>query len=520
MELTTGLRYAGVLMHISSLPSAFGIGDLGPGAYAFAGFLHRSSQTYWQVLPVNPTTEAAGHSPYSAYSGLAGNPLLISPELLYQLGLVTEKELNECKIANSVRVDFQAVSTNKTLLLKNAYDRFMKDPASDFTTFELYASKEAYWLDNFATYMVIKEEQKNKPWYEWPELLKKRDSLALERFTADHAERIDRVRWEQMIFEQQWQALKAYCHGLRITIFGDMPLYVGHDSADIWGDPQLFSLDTEGHPVGIAGVPPDAFSATGQRWGMPVYNWEEHTKSGFDWWIRRLEKNLEYFDLLRIDHFRALAEYYEIPAAEETAIHGQWKPAPGKALFEAVRKALGKLPFVAEDLGKIDQQVLELRDAFGLPGMNVLQFAFGENMPRSNYIPHHHNTNSLTYTGTHDNPTTRGWYASLNHRVKRHLHLYTGRRITAKNVGEVLMRMAYSSTSKIAILPLQDILHLDDDSRMNDPSGKQESWTWRVDGRLLDERTEKMLEQWCTIYDRKPRTGKEKEKEKEEAILR
>ncbi len=513
MELTTGLRSAGVLMHISSLPSSFGIGDLGPDAYAFADFLHRSSQTYWQVLPVNPTTEAAGHSPYSAYSGMAGNPLLISPELLHQQSLVTDSELNEIKITNSAKVNFQAVWKNKTLLLKNAYDRFMKDPASDFTAFGLYSSKQAYWLDDFATYMVIREEQKNKPWYEWPQQLKKRDPSTLERFTADHAERIDRVRWEQMIFEQQWLALKAYCHSLHITIFGDMPLYVGHDSADIWGDPHLFSLDDEGHPIGVAGVPPDAFSATGQRWGMPVYNWEEHTKSGFSWWIRRLKKNLEYFDLLRIDHFRALAAYYDIPAAEETAIHGQWKPAPGKALFEAVREALCNLPFVAEDLGKIDQQVLDLRDAFGLPGMNVLQFAFGENMPRSNYIPHHHHTNSLTYTGTHDNPTTRGWYATLNHRVKRHLHLYTGRRITAKNVDEVLMRMAYSSVSKIAILPLQDILHLDDDSRMNDPSGKQESWTWRVDGRLLDESIEKMLEQWCTIYDRKPRTVKEREKE-------
>jgi 4-alpha-glucanotransferase len=497
MILESGKRSAGILLHISSLPSPYGIGDLGPDAYRFADFCQRSGQTYWQFLPLNPTTSAAGHSPYSAYCSMAGNPLLISPDILYDEKLVTADELNESKIPGRDRVDFEKVLEQKTKLLDAAFTKFTGTVSDAAAQLEHYAVTEKFWLEDFAIFSVVKEQHNNAPWYEWPEELRTRDPFTLKKFSKKFSEKLDRIRWEQMVFDKQFSRLKTYCNERQVRLLGDLPLYV-------WSNPGLFQVDKAGQPLGVAGVPPDAFSKTGQRWGMPVYNWELHAATNFEWWVERIAKNLGYVDLLRIDHFRALSSYYEIPASSETAAKGSWKPAPGDALFGAILGKLGKIPFVAEDLGKIDEDVLKLRDRLQLPGMNVLQFAFGENMAWNSYIPHHHHENSVVYTGTHDNPTTKGWFSQLSHRVKRNLHLYTGRRISGQNITAVLMRMAYSSVSRIAIIPLQDVLELDDQSRMNDPSGKQESWTWRVDPDLLIPTVEKMLLQWCLLYDRIP----------------
>ena len=497
-------RGAGILMHITSLPSPFGIGDLGPEAYNFADFLNRSGQKYWQLLPLNPVSAEQSFSPYSSVSSMAGNTLLISPQLLVNSGLLNNSDLKTCNLPVNDSVNYSEVQRIKNYLLKQAYQNFKQGSfAGLHKQFTYFCEKEAYWLDDFALYTALKQHHNNNPWYKWPSQYCQRKSVVLKRFAVQYDVEIEEIKWQQFIFEQQWSALKAYCEVLNVKLFGDLPFYVSHDSVDVWANPESFCLDSNGRMTGIAGVPPDYFNADGQLWGMPIYRWDIMKIRGYDWWIGRLRKNMELFDLLRLDHFRAFASYWDVPAGEQTAKNGQWKPGPGSDFFNAGRVAFGELPFVAEDLGDIDAPVFALRDEFGLPGMKVLQFAFGDEVADSLYIPHNYQENYLVYTGTHDNNTTVGWFnQDTTKAVRKQVEQYTGQSVKAKNVHEVLSRVAYASTANIAILPMQDVIGLDETARMNSPASTKNNWVWGlVSDNITADVTEKLFD-WVKLYNR------------------
>lgn len=497
-------RNAGILLSITSLPSDFGVGDMGPAAYEFADFLSKSHQRYWQLLPLNPTEAGSGHSPYSSYSSMGGNPLLISPELLVKEGLLGKHDIKERHLPHKDSADYDGAMQGKKEMFDKAYEKYQSGRFFNLKQqFAEFCKKEAYWLDDLALYEVIKEDHDYKPWYEWPEEYKKREAAALNSFAKENAAKLDKVKWLQFVFAQQWQRLREYCNSSGIHLFGDMPFYVSYDSADVWSNPEIFSLDEEGRMIGVAGVPPDYFSEEGQLWGMPTFKWEVVKEKGYKWWIDRLKKNLELFDLLRIDHFRALAEYWEVPAGETTAKNGEWLPGPGTEFFDVMKKELGKLPFVAEDLGDRMEKVYELRDKIGLPGMKVLQFSFGENMPYSVDIPHNYTTNCIVYTGTHDNNTTLGWYQhEQNVAEHKHLEHYIGYRPKDKDIHHVLGRLAYSSIAKTAIIPMQDILGLDEKYRMNMPGRAEGNWQWRLRPDAINDDLIKRLRNWAKWYRR------------------
>jgi 4-alpha-glucanotransferase len=497
-------RGAGILLHITSLPSSFGIGDMGQEAKAFANFLNRSKQHYWQLLPINPTEGGQGHSPYSAISSKAGNPLLISPELLVKEKLLDAQEIKSFFLPKQSKADYAKAEEVKYQLFDKAYKNFI---SSNFNRlkrdFEEFCAKEKAWLDDFALYVVLKKQNGGKPWYEWEAGFKQKAAETLQKFFVDQKDEISKAKWLQFIFFRQWKSLKEYCNNMNIQLIGDMPFYVSYDSADVWANKEIFALDENGNRTGIAGVPPDAFSADGQLWGMPVFNWEILKERNYDWWIERLKKNIELFDILRLDHFRAFDEYWEVPAGETTAKNGQWKSCPGKDFFETVQKELGELPFIAEDLGEITPAVYQLRDAFRLPGMKVLQFAFGGDMPHSPHISHHHEQNFIVYTGTHDNNTTVGWYKTeTDDEMKRRMHQYLGKHFNENEVHKELGRLAYSSVGKIVILPMQDVLGLDESSSMNKPSSGENNWNWRLVPGQLAADAEDQLKEWTYLYDR------------------
>lgn len=497
-------RGAGILMHITSLPSAFGVGDLGSEAYQFADFLAHSGQKYWQLLPLNPTVAEQSFSPYSSVSSMAGNTLLVSLELLVKAGLLTPDELKAYRLPVQDQVDYAEAQRNKDELLAKAYQHYQEGDFSLLSQqFKTFCEHEAYWLDDFALYLTLKHHHNNRPWYDWPAEHRQRKNPAIKRFAVQNQAEMEQVKWYQFIFERQWLDLKNYCNGLNIKLFGDLPFYVSHDSVDVWANPDNFNLDSNGQIAGIAGVPPDYFNADGQLWGMPVYRWDVMKSRNYDWWIGRLQKNRQLFDLLRLDHFRAFSSYWEVPAGEQTAKNGQWKQGPGNDFFEAVKNALGELPYVAEDLGEIDAPVFELRDQYQLPGMKILQFAFGSEVAESLYIPHNYQENYLVYTGTHDNNTTVGWYnTDTDKAVRKQIEQYTGQSVKAKNIHQVLGRVAYASTAKIAILPMQDVVGLDEKSRMNNPSSAENNWGWRLLPEYLTNDAQKQLLEWTKLYNR------------------
>lgn len=503
-ELPKNERGAGILCHITSLPSSFGIGDFGPEARNFVEFLARAKQKYWQILPLTPTEGSCGNSPYSSYSSMAGNPLLISPELLAQSGLLQGEELPSYYRESKDKAEYAEAEKTKDLLFRKAFATFEEGDFEQLKKdFEQFCEKEKEWLDDFALYVVIKQKQDGKPWYQWPDNYKLRNSASLEKFAGENYALLKKARWLQFLFARQWHELKAFANHLGIKLFGDMPFYVSYDSADVWAHPDIFSLDENGNITGVAGVPPDYFNENGQLWGMPVFKWEVLRKQNYDWWIKRIRKNIELFDLLRFDHFRAFSAYWEVPAGEETAKNGSWKPGPGSDFFEVVQKQLGKLPFVAEDLGEIDQPVYDLRDAFGFPGMKVLQFAFGEDMPHSQSIPHGYTPNFFVYTGTHDNNTTRGWFRKdADKAIRKNVRKYIGQKVKGRNVHQVLSRMAYASVAKTVILPIQDVLGLDESARMNSPASTENNWLWRLQYGDLTVAEENWLRQWVLLYGR------------------
>jgi 4-alpha-glucanotransferase len=497
-------RGAGVLMHITSLPSKFGVGDFGPDARRFADFLSTSRQKYWQLLPITQTEAGNGHSPYSSISSMAGNTLLISPELLVEEGLLQKEDYEQLVLPSRAEVDYSEAEKIKNSLFEIAYRNFLNQSSSHLHyQFKLFCEQESDWLNDYSLYVTLKQEHGGKGWFDWKEEFKLRKPEALDEFSKDHQDQIQKVKWLQFVFSRQWKALRTYCNNLNIKMFGDLPFYVSYDSVDVWSHPEIFSLDADGKLVGVAGVPPDYFNADGQLWGMPVFKWDVLKQQNYNWWIKRLKKNIELFDLVRLDHFRAFADFWEVPANEKTAKNGCWKLGPGSDFFKMVKEQLGSLPFIAEDLGEITDIVVQLREEFQLPGMKILQFAFGDEMPSSIFIPHNYNSNFVAYTGTHDNNTSIGWYRQNTSKIERkNLERYVGGKVKEKEVSQVLARMAYSSVAKIVILPIQDILGLDESGRMNVPASTEKNWLWRLKPNQLTEDNKERLRDWVEVFGR------------------
>lgn len=498
-------RTSGILLHPTCLPSRFGIGDLGKSAYEFVDFLERSGQKLWQVLPLGPT--GYEHSPYTMnFSAFAGNPLLISLDLLVEEGLLQPDELPPFADLDPSRVDFNAVIPHKTKLLKIAYERFQQSSSSQQNAgFEQFCQEQSSWLDDYVLFMALLEAHEGKSWNHWEKAIARREPTALKTQAEVLQDSIMFHKFLQFKFFQQWKQLRTYANNKNIQIVGDISIYVCHNSADVWANPEIFKLDPETfEPAYIAGVPPDYFSATGQLWGNPVYNWEQIQKTNFAWWIERFRATLQYVDIVRVDHFRGFEAYWQVPAGEETAINGEWIKGPDAEFFEALGTALGSLPIMAEDLGIITPEVVELRDRFQFPGMRILLFAFSEG-PDNAYLPHRYINNCVVYTGTHDNDTTVGWWQQASSAEKQLLAQYLGY-ASAEEIQEinwVLIRLALASVANQAIIPLQDLLGLDDRGRMNDPSQYAGNWRWRyTSSDLLTQSLSDRLLELTKLYSR------------------
>jgi 4-alpha-glucanotransferase len=488
-------RASGILLHPTSLPSPYGIGDLGPEAYAFADFLLKAGQTLWQMLPLGPT--GVGYSPYACFSAFAGNTLLISPEQLVDDGLLTGEDLASLTSLAGDQVDFEMARTAKDECLKKAFRRYQSFAETSLRKqLESFIAINDYWLDDYALFRALKMRNDGAPWNEWDSLLAKREPAALARAREDLREQVEEEKFFQFLFFKQWFALKTCCNERGISLIGDIPIFVAHDSAEVWINAEQFKLNDDGLPLVVAGVPPDYFSATGQFWGNPIYDWGRMSADGFKWWIRRIRAALRMFDMVRIDHFRGFAACWEIPAGERTAENGTWVEAPGRDLFTRANEALGELPIIAEDLGVITPDVEQLRDEFGFSGMRVLQFAFSSDT-KNIHLPHNYSSNLVAYTGTHDNDTATGWFNSA---------VTEGAGRTAKEIqaerdfcleylntdGAELhwdfIRAVWASVANIAIVPLQDLLGLGSEARMNVPNSNAGNWKWRFkQGALTNE---------------------------------
>lgn len=494
-------RAAGVLIHISSLPSAFAIGDMGPECRKFIDFLKLNKQKFWQLLPVNPTEEGQAYSPYSAFSSSAGNPLFISPELLIEKGLLDKNEIENLRVQPSSQVNFKEAEKIRSVLLDSAFEKFLS--LNNDQKFEHFCKNESDWLNDFAFYSLLKHLFENKPWFEWPAEFSLKKEEALKKLEDKHSIKIKKIKWIQFVFNEQWTEVKKYSNSNKIKLIGDLPFYVSYDSADVWANKEIFSLDEGGQMVMVAGVPPDAFSSEGQLWGMPVYNWEALKSTKYKWWVDRIRRNRELFDIIRIDHFRAFADYWAVAAGEQSAINGKWEEGPGKDFFNSLNEQLGELPFIAEDLGEVNDKVFDLRDSFKLPGMKVLQFAFGEDMPTSDYIPHNYKENFVVYTGTHDNNTVKGWFTKeADDNTKKRIEQYLSTPVSENNIHQLLIRLAYSSTAKIVIIPMQDLLGLYEDARMNKPASIENNWSWKLLPEQLNTSEIVKLAEWTKLYNR------------------
>jgi len=468
-------RGGGILLHISSLPGAFGIGSLGLEARQFVDFLVRAEQKVWQILPLNSTGEE--YSPYKSLSAFAGNPLLISLEMLVSEKWLTADEIND-QIPSSHRVNYSEVKRHKLPLLKRAYERFRVNASElDRLRFQRFCDDVAPWLEDYVLFVVLKEYHGSASWTAWPEKERRRDARTMERLRQQFKEQLNYHRFLQYIFFRQWFELKSYANLNQVSIFGDMPIFVAFESADTWANPELFQLDEAGSPNVVAGVPPDYFSKTGQLWGNPLYNWEQLRNTGFQWWMDRLDWNARLFDLMRVDHFRGFEAYWSVPAGADTAIDGQWVKAPGEALFETIRARLGPLPIVAEDLGEITEEVERLRDKFELPGMRVLQFAFNGKR-RNVHLPHNYPINCVAYTGTHDNDTIIGWFQHASKVEQKRARTYLN--TTEKRINWDFIRTIWSSSASLAITTAQDVLGYGSRMRMNTPGTQEGNWTWKL----------------------------------------
>jgi 4-alpha-glucanotransferase len=503
-------RHSGILLHISSLPSRWGIGDIGYYAEKFADFLHNAGFQAWQILPLSPVSDVCNYSPYSCDSAFAGATMFISPEKLFEYGLISNKDIqtqtHQTDISNKANYEY-AIKV-KNAFLKTAWQNFSANSSNFFKLndeFKMYQEKEKYWLDDYALFKTLKEHFAGARWNAWPEEYRRHDAEALNNFASDakNQENISFISFGQFIFDQQLQGFHNYCQSREISLIGDMPMFMSLDSADVWAHQNYYDLDDSGCPSHVAGVPPDYFSSTGQKWGNPLYRWDQLEADDYEWWKRRIKKALAYYDTLRIDHFRGFCGCWTIPASADNAVTGYWQTVPGNKLFdELMPEVTGReLPFIAEDLGVITDDVRKLMAEKNIPGMNVFLFAFGGNVGNNPYAPHNIRHGSVAYTGTHDNNTVRGWwnYEASESEIDN-LISYTGQKVTSENVSDILTRIALFSAAKLAIIPMQDILALDSECRMNTPGTTKNNWKWRLNGEQFNELLSKENGSLCSKY--------------------
>ena len=512
-RLSLERRSSGLLLHVTSLPGPHGNGDAGPEARAFVDFLASAGQTWWQMLPVNPV--GSGNSPYSGASAFAGDPLLISLTDLVSDGLLQRDEV--AFELDARRSDYARAAARRSAALRGAFARHLRQPRRLAARLERFRHEARFWLADYVLYRALRQAQGGKRWPEWPRALAQRDPKELARARRELASEIAYGEFEQLLFDEQWARLAEYARSRKVGLIGDAPIFIAHESADVWSHPESFLLDRSGEPTHVAGVPPDYFSRTGQRWGNPLYRWPALQQRGFDWWIERFRTLLRRFDVVRLDHFIGFSRAWHVPAAEKTAEHGRWRPAPGRALFGAVRDALGETPFIAEDLGEVTPAVRALRDEFGMPGMRVFQFAFGGDVQAEQFLPHRYVPNSVAYTGTHDNDTFLGWFeesgasgprsprqaAKERRAFIEYLSGPSGRELSGP-VHWAAIRELQASVARTVIIPVQDVLGLDNTARMNLPGSTQGNWEWRVPGRALGATLARKLRAFTQTFGRLP----------------
>ncbi len=516
-------RLSGILLHPTSLPGRFGIGDLGQAAYNFADFLAATQQSLWQVLPLGPT--GYGDSPYQCFSAFAGNPLLVSPELLVADGLLEQANLDEVPAFPTEGVDYGPVIEYKNALLQQAYKNFQANKSAPLQAeFVGFCIQQNSWLHDYAVFRSCKDAHDGKEWTKWEEHLRAHEANALHFWSENHADEINAHKFYQYLFFKQWVNLAHYANDRGIKIIGDAPIFVAHDSADVWANPHLFDLNADGTPREVAGVPPDYFSETGQLWGNPLYRWDVIAQTGYQWWIERIRAALAQVDILRLDHFRGFEKYWAVPGAETTAINGKWENGPGAELFTALQTALGQeLPIIAEDLGFITEEVHTLRDQFAFPGMRILQFAFGADSQADEFKPFNFPQNCVVYTGTHDNDTTVSWFNSTDEgdttrspeevqRERDYVLKYLG--TNGQEIHWDLIRLALSSVARIAIIPVQDLLGIGAEGRMNVPARESGNWGWRFRTEALTAAIGERLAELTSVYGRKPKIEDEIEQTK------
>jgi 4-alpha-glucanotransferase len=490
-------RSSGILLHPTSLPGPYGMGELSSHAYRFVDYLADAEQTLWQVMPLGPT--GYGDSPYQSFSAFAGNPMLISLERLANEGRLTDEDLAGVPDFPTDRVDYGPVLEWRGQMLRQAYERFKASATPEEREWiSGFAAANATWLTDFALFMALKEKFQSA-WSDWPADIRSRQPDAMVRWRAELADEVQRHIYYQYEFDRQWSALHAYATSRGVAIMGDIPIFVAYDSAEAWSQPELFYFDAEGQPTEVAGVPPDYFSPTGQLWGNPLYKWDYLAKTNYGWWIERFRRAFSQVDLVRLDHFRGFQAYWAVPAAETTAINGVWTAGPGAALFEAVRDTLGPLPIIAEDLGVITPQVNELRDGQGFPGMRVLQFAFASDSANP-YLPHQYVQNTVVYTGTHDNDTTVGWFWSVSEEERAAVREYVG--TDGHDIHWDLIRLALMSVARWAVFPMQDVMGLGTEARMNTPGRGSGNWGWRL--QALPDEAQERLRRLTRLYGRGP----------------
>jgi len=491
-------RASGIILHPTSLPGPDGIGDLGPEAYRWVNFLKDSGCKLWQILPLGPT--GYGDSPYQCFSALAGNPYLVSPVLLLDDGMLTRFDLSDRPKFPTNRIDYGTAIEWKQKILDRAFKHFKESKNSALLQeYEAFIQEQSFWLEDFALFMAIKESYGGVGWENWPEALRQRKPAAIRAFMKNEPNRIERHTYRQFLFFRQWLSLKEYSNQKNIQIIGDIPIFVAYDSADAWAHRELFYLDQQGKPTVVAGVPPDYFSPTGQLWGNPLYKWEQHKMQGYSWWIQRMKATLKMVDIVRLDHFRGFSGYWEVPARMPTAEIGRWVKGPGVDLFNHIQAALGDLPVIAEDLGVITPDVVELRLSYDLPGMKVFQFAFSTN-PTDPFLPHNYELNCVAYTGTHDNDTAFGWYETAPEEERDFIRRYLAR--PGDDISWDMIRAVWSSVAVFTLTPMQDVLGLGNEARMNLPGRASGNWTWRMHPDALNPQVLNRLKEANYLYSR------------------
>lgn len=491
-------RSSGILLHISSLPSEYGIGALGKEAYKFVDFLSSTNQKYWQILPIGPTLY--GDSPYQSPSAYAGNPYFIDLESLCEDGIIQKSDIDSLHFGSDpLRVDYGALYIERPKL----YDKICEGFGDGNDEYKMFCESNAHWLDDYALFMALKNENRGRPWNTLPSELKQRNKEALTEKSEQLRDEIKKQKILQYIFFDQWQHLKKYANDRGVKIIGDMPIYVAYDSADVWSSPTLFKLDSSLQPTVVAGCPPDGFSPLGQRWGNPIYNWDESKKELFSWWKSRISHSLCIYDVIRIDHFRGFSDYYEIPAPEHTAVNGHWEKGPGLELFNYLKKELGELPIIAEDLGFLNEDVRKMLEGSGFPGMKVLQFAF-DSFDDNGYLPHNYTRNCVIYTGTHDNDTVLGWINNAGDEKISRVKKYFGLPHNASydEIADAFIRAAYSGVGDTAVIPIQDLLKQGNESRMNLPSSVEGNWIYRMPKDYFEKIDRERIREYTMLYAR------------------